>query len=122
MRVWMVRSFTLSWISLLAACSTHPVLAPEGPTIGEIYDAHLTRVRSETNAPVSPPGYRPESKPDAVSMTEQRFARLYNPTLHLYIYAHLAGAERVPVPGYYTIFPLYDKIEYARAGEPVGPQ
>jgi conjugative transfer region lipoprotein (TIGR03751 family) len=112
----------LSWISLLSGCGSQTVLAPEGPSIAEIYDAHLGRAHTEPTNPVSPPAYRPESKPDALRDTERRFARLYNPTLHLYIYAHLAGAERVPVPGYYTVFPLYEKIEYAEAGEAVDPR
>jgi conjugative transfer region lipoprotein (TIGR03751 family) len=37
--------------------------------------------------------------------------------LVMYVFPHLAGAERVPVPGYATTFPLYERIEYALPGE-----
>jgi conjugative transfer region lipoprotein (TIGR03751 family) len=45
------------------------------------------------------------------------FPRLPNPTLVLYVYPHLAGASRVPVPGYATTFPLYERVEYALPAE-----
>jgi conjugative transfer region lipoprotein (TIGR03751 family) len=48
---------------------------------------------------------------------ETIFPRLPNPTLVMYVFPHLAGAERVPVPGYATTFPLYERIEYALPGE-----
>ena len=45
------------------------------------------------------------------------FPRLPNPTLVLYVFPHLAGAERAPVPGYVTTFPMYEQVEYALPGE-----
>ena len=38
----------------------------------------------------------------------------------MYIFPHLAGAERVPVPGYATTFTLYERVEYALPGEVPG--
>ncbi len=35
----------------------------------------------------------------------------------LYGIPPLAGAERTPVPGYTTTFPLYERVEYALPGE-----
>ncbi len=46
------------------------------------------------------------------------FPRLANPTLVIYIYPHLSGSERHPVPGYSSAFTLYEKVEYALPGEP----
>ena len=51
---------------------------------------------------------------------ETRFPRLPNPTLVMYVFPHLAGTERVPVPGYATTFPLYERVEYALPGEVPG--
>ena len=45
------------------------------------------------------------------------FPRLPNPTLVMYVFPHLAGSERVPVPGYATTFPLYERTEFALPGE-----
>lgn len=112
----------LSLISGLVACSTESPLAPEGPTIREIYDGHRSALNTDMSVIRAMPTVTRDQKPVAVQRTERRFSRLYNPSLHLYIYPHLAGREQVPIPGYYTVFPLYPRIEYARAGEPVVPQ
>ena len=45
------------------------------------------------------------------------FPRLPNPSLVMYVFPHLAGSESVPVPGYATTFPLYERVEYALPGE-----
>ena len=50
------------------------------------------------------------------------FPRLPNPTLVMYVFPHLAGGARAPVPGYTTAFPMYEQVEYALPGEvPVEP-
>lgn len=46
-----------------------------------------------------------------------QFKRLPNPDLVMYIFPHLAGTERVPVPGYSTVFPLHERVQYAMPGE-----
>ena len=45
------------------------------------------------------------------------FPRLPNPDIYIYVPAHLAAELRVPVPGYTTAVPLYDRVEYALPGE-----
>ena len=54
---------------------------------------------------------------DAYNELDAHFPRLPNPTLLMYVFPHLAGAERVPVPGYATTFPMYRQVEYALPGE-----
>lgn len=54
---------------------------------------------------------------DAYNELDAHFPRLPNPTLVMYVFPHLAGAERVPVPGYATTFPMYRQLEYALPGE-----
>lgn len=46
-----------------------------------------------------------------------QFKRLPNPDLIMYVFPHLAGTERVPVPGYSTVFPLHERVQYAMPGE-----
>ncbi len=54
---------------------------------------------------------------DAYNELDAHFPRLPNPTLLMYVFPHLAGAEQVPVPGYATTFPMYRQVEYALPGE-----
>ena len=50
---------------------------------------------------------------------EQLFHRLPNPDLVMYVFPHLAGTDPAPVPGYSTVFPLYQRVQYALPGERV---
>ena len=50
---------------------------------------------------------------------EMLFPRLPNPDVLIYVYPHLATEARVPVPGYTTAVPLYERVEYAMPGEAV---
>lgn len=45
------------------------------------------------------------------------FPRLPNPDLVMYVFPHLAGEHPVPVPGYSTVFPFYEHVQYALPGE-----
>ncbi|MXY16912.1 MAG: TIGR03751 family conjugal transfer lipoprotein [Acidobacteria bacterium] len=65
-----------------------------------------------------------EAAPDAVGYTrtaanelELLFPRLPNPDVYIHVVPHLATEERVPVPGYTTAVPLYERVEYALPGE-----
>ena len=49
----------------------------------------------------------------------RQFWRLPNPDLVMYVFPHLAGTDPVPVPGYSTVFPLYQRVQYAMPGERV---
>jgi conjugative transfer region lipoprotein (TIGR03751 family) len=46
-----------------------------------------------------------------------QFRRLPNPDLVMYVFPHVAGTEGVPVPGYSTVFPFYQRVHYALPGE-----
>jgi conjugative transfer region lipoprotein (TIGR03751 family) len=54
---------------------------------------------------------------EAFNELDVTFPRLPNPSLVMYVFPHLAGPERTPVPGYATTFPMYERIEYALPGE-----
>jgi len=53
----------------------------------------------------------------ALEPMQQRFARVANPDLVMVVYPHLARGK-YPVPGYVTVFPMYESTEYAMPGEP----
>ena len=119
------------WTSLTAcAAGKDTILPADGPTMQAIYTRHFTdiglqdpeRVRQHVGArPIHDnaadlAGYTR----DAFNELDLRFPRLPNPTLVLYVYPHLAGASRVPVPGYATTFPLYERVEVALPGDVPG--
>lgn len=52
----------------------------------------------------------------ALEPMQQRFARVPNPDLVMVVYPHLAGGK-YPVPGYVTVFPMYEQTFYAQPGE-----
>lgn len=68
-----------------------------------IDDGHITNQRAYTRT--------------AANEIYSQFQRLPNPDLVMYVYPHLAGSEGSPVPGYSTVFPLYNKVQYAMPGE-----
>jgi conjugative transfer region lipoprotein (TIGR03751 family) len=51
----------------------------------------------------------------AANETAQQFYRLPNPDLVMFVFPHLAGEQ--PVPGYSTVFPFYQRVQYALPGE-----
>lgn len=53
----------------------------------------------------------------AANEIHRQFPRLPNPDLVMYVFPHLTGTDPVPVPGYSTVFPLYQRIQYAMPGE-----
>lgn len=131
------------WISLLpallAGCATHKdrVLPQDGPTLRQIYEDHFGRLQTDGLSGLrrrfnarAPGGAPPAARPvgggtvdlagytrDAEREIEAIFPAVPNPTLVMYVFPHLAGAESVPVPGYATTFPMYEKAEYALPGE-----
>src|SRR3546814_19861321 len=56
----------------------------------------------------------------AANQIQRQFYRLPNPDLVLYVFPHLPGTDPVPVPGYSTVFPLYQQEQYATPGVRVG--
>lgn len=121
----------LVWISvLLAGCSStqETVLPQDGPTMQSIYDQHLLdvqrpdlrRVIGGQPLPASGIDHYRGFVREAANELDTMFPRLPNPTLVMYVFPHLSDAERTPVPGYVTTFPLYDSVEYALPGEVSG--
>ena len=124
----------LGLISLAGCASTKEAVLPQGgPSMKAIYQEHIQQmnagdplsIRQELgNRPIltgdsALHGYTR----DAANEIDAIFPRLPNPTLVMYVFPHLAGDESVPVPGYATAFPMYERTEYALPGEvPVRPE
>ncbi len=122
-------------------------LPDEGPTTLEVYERHLSGVpvggsgrsaRPEASDAADRPGPADPAPlvlpvrwagemvapaagadtrrgSDALGDLQRDFQQVHNPEILGYVYPHLAGD--LPVPGYYTAFPLRDGARYAEPGE-----
>ena len=116
----------------LAGCagSKDTILPTDGPSMKAIYTKHFhdigmndpMSVREELKARPLDTGLADLAGyvRDAYNELDTIFPRLPNPTLVMYVFPHLAGQERLPVPGYSTSFPMYRQVEYALPGEVPG--
>jgi conjugative transfer region lipoprotein (TIGR03751 family) len=112
-------AFALAGCTALAP-RTSP-LPSDGPTMAEIYRRHMA-----SEGPGSPRERLPLRAADedvtALQRTRlseslnNRFERLPNPDLTMHVFPHLAQG-RYPVPGYDTVFPMYESVHYALPGE-----
>lgn len=91
---------------------------------GSASSRQLLDARSELRRPIDVRATQPLQDNAAYSRTAQneiysQFKRLPNPDLVMYVFPHLAGSDPAPVPGYTTVFPLYQRVQYAMPGERV---
>lgn len=94
--------------------------AAGGRASRELLDARQTLRRPLTDADVqAAPGVQARYTRTAQNEIYRQFHRLPNPDLVMYVFPHLAGTDPVPVPGYSTVFPLYQRVQYALPGERV---
>ena len=121
------------------------LLPDEGPTTLQLYERHLAgeplsgassapgdaaapspsgrprhpRHRAGSRCPAArsrkPPTPKPAGSRAALDDLQRDFQRVPNPEILGYVYPH--RAEGMPVPGYYTAFPLRDGLHYAEPGE-----
>lgn len=118
---------------LLTGCSSQRQLLPDaGPTTLEVYQSHLAGeypARPDAAAAARSAGtvhvageslvlnQRPPSRRAAerIGDLQRDFRRVPNPEVLGYVYPHRQG--NLPVPGYFTVFPLYERDHYAQPGE-----
>jgi conjugative transfer region lipoprotein (TIGR03751 family) len=122
-------------LPILASCasgSKEDLLPQTGPTMREVYDRHFqggggtAEPADGTQAPLMP-GVRAVPVPrdlDGYSRSpaneiNSQFPRLPNPDLVLYVFPHMSESG-YPVPGYSTVIPLWETVEYALPGEKEG--
>ena len=86
----------------------------------EILQQHgqATSVDRQSYPPLPPLGLDGLYGYTRTSFTELdvQFPRLPNPTIIMFVFPHLS-AEQTPVPGYSTMFPLYETVHFALPGE-----
>ena len=81
----------------------------------ELLDARQA-LRRPLMEPLIPSSSMPYTR-TAQNEVYRQFHRLPNPDLVMYVFPHWAGTDPVPVPGYSTVFPLYQRVQYAMPGE-----
>ena len=144
---WTRTLVAASAVVLLAACAARPPAAvlAEGPRMIDLYRGAATSpadAEPSVNAvtrearcrwwlfswPCEAPAATGASAADAdaaapaytrmaANELELLFPRLPNPDVYIHVLPHLATDARVPVPGYTTAVPLYERVEYALPGE-----
>lgn len=92
--------------------------ARAGQSTRQLLDARQSLRRPLTEAdvkaaPVMAASYTRTAQNEIYS----QFHRLPNPDLAMYVFPHLAGSDPAPIPGYTTVFPLYQRQQYAMPGE-----
>lgn len=139
-RTWTERLVALVLIAALGGCATskEKLLTHDGNTMlgiwnqeaggsagggqtaRQLLDARQALRRRLTDADVqSAPALNAAYTRTAQNEIYRQFQRLPNPDLVMYLFPHLAGTDPVPVPGYSTVFPLYQRVQYAMPGERV---
>jgi len=89
-----------------------------GQAARQLLDARQGLRRPLTDADVqNAPAANAAYTRNATNEIYRQFHRLPNPDLMMYVFPHLAGTDPVPVPGYTTVFPLYQRVQYAMPGE-----
>jgi len=89
-----------------------------GGSARQLLDARQALRRPLTEADVqAAPDVQARYTRTAANEIYRQFHRLPNPDLLMYVFPHLAGSDLVPVPGYTTLFPLYQRVQYALPGE-----
>ena len=132
------RATLLALVLLASGCSTNKdKLLPHGDqTMLDVWNAgttgaagsassrQLLDARAALRRPLDPRQSQPLAENAGYSRTAQneiysQFPRLPNPDLVMYVFPHLAGSDPAPIPGYTTVFPLYQRVQYAMPGERV---
>jgi conjugative transfer region lipoprotein (TIGR03751 family) len=99
--------------------------AGAGQTARQLLDARLLDARQALRRPLSDTHLQSVVVAQSAytrtagNEVQRQFHRLPNPDLVMYVFPHLAGSDPVPVPGYSTVFPLYQRVQYAMPGERV---
>ncbi|MDR6497734.1 conjugative transfer region lipoprotein (TIGR03751 family) [Burkholderia ambifaria] len=89
-------------------CGSRPVRTPAARRRQQ-----LCRPLPEQDAPIDGSAYTRTAQNEIY----RPFHRLPNPDLVMYVFPDLAGTDLVPVPGYSTVFPPYQRMQYALPGE-----
>ncbi|MCU7247297.1 TIGR03751 family conjugal transfer lipoprotein [Pseudomonas koreensis] len=133
-RTWIESITTTLIAAVLVGCATNTedLLTHNGQTMMDVWNQQTSGSRSTQAAqqvldarqalrrpliePLNPSSSEPYTR-TAQNEIHRQFHRLPNPDLVMYVFPHRAGSEAVPVPGYSTVFPLHQRVQYAMPGE-----
>lgn len=113
--------------ALLGCASKDDLLPQDGKPMNQVFKEHMqqgtTSTLQETRTTLRRPMTTQETElspyvRNSLNETKRLFRRLPNPDLVMFSFPHLATKDQVPIPGYSTVFPFYEKTEYALPGEP----
>lgn len=129
-QVWTKCSTVMAVALILCGCSTtkDQLLTHDNRTMLDIWNSDSPRRSAITTQDIAHSGLARKrttsAGPAQISYTRtahneilSQFHRLPNPDLVMFVFPHLSGTEPVPIPGYSTVFPLYQKVQYALPGE-----
>jgi conjugative transfer region lipoprotein (TIGR03751 family) len=131
-RLWTSALSMLCIVAMLQGCATRKetLLPHNGRTMLDLWNAQTGRqgaARAETHElqrrPLVDATLRVASDSlvpytrSAANEIYRQFRRLPNPDLVMFVFPHVVGASAVPVPGYSTVFALYERVHYALPGE-----
>lgn len=117
-----------SMVLLVAGCSTsQDSMLPQPDTsvkdvwqqqTGSSGEARINDARSHLRTALTPSQWAQRQSSytrDSFREVANQFPRLPNPDVVMFILPHQTGA--MPVPGYSTVFPLYERVHYATPGD-----
>lgn len=133
-RIWTESMGAILVATVIVGCTTNTeeLLTHDGHTMMDVWNRQtsgsqsgrvaqqLLDARQALRRPLIEPLVPSTSQPyTRTAQTEiyRQFHRLPNPDLVMYVFPHRAGTEAVPVPGYSTVFPLHQRVQYAMPGE-----
>jgi conjugative transfer region lipoprotein (TIGR03751 family) len=132
LRHWIRSVCGLGFIALLSGCSTDKdELMPHGPknmldmwnqSGGATGSSSASRQLMDARLQLRRPLREQDNQQalytrNAQSEIYSQFKRLPNPDLVMYVFPHLTGTDPAPIPGYSTVFPFYQRVQYAMPGE-----
>lgn len=85
----------------------------------EIYESHFESGNTSLDEENTLEDFDDESdlSAEVIAEIENTFPVLDNPMLIMYVFPHVATESRIPVPGYWTAIPMYERTEFAEPGE-----
>lgn len=111
----------------MGCASKDNLLPQDGKPMNQVFNEHMDQSSSGTLKDARSTLRRPMTQQEtelspyvrnSLNETKRLFKRLPNPDLVMFAFPHLATKDQVPIPGYSTVFPFYERTEYALPGEP----
>lgn len=113
-------------LTLTGCGGKETILPQDGPTMLDLYQRRagtqnavpLREARAMLRRPLNDDTLEVNAfARDAIASLEMRFKRLPNPDLVMFTFPHLTTLDQAPIPGYMTVFPMYERTHYAMPGE-----